>query len=233
MTRQVVGSMSDWSGMLKDLFRQISDGSFTLPMMKAVVEHHNPFDSGLPDIDWPKTYEALGMSEEYSKFPAVTEDPNFWTVPVIKGITPNKVVKALKDAGVDVYLYINDPDKDVPTNDRVPANGSYAISFKRTIEADEENKNLSANTLKQRGHKGITLLERLLLELGYLLTTGQHLDIKKWTLCSGSRCSGGSVPGVSWYSVYRRVRVCWFNSDHARDDLRSRSAVFLSGNPKD
>lgn len=40
---KVVGSMSDWSGLLKDFFRQIHDGSITLEMLKALVEHRNPF----------------------------------------------------------------------------------------------------------------------------------------------------------------------------------------------
>jgi len=40
---KVVGSMSDWSGLLKDFFRQVHDGSITLEMLKAFNEHHNPF----------------------------------------------------------------------------------------------------------------------------------------------------------------------------------------------
>lgn len=42
--RQVVGSMSDWSGVLKDFFRQISDGSLTLEHIIDVNEHRNPFE---------------------------------------------------------------------------------------------------------------------------------------------------------------------------------------------
>ena len=44
---KVVGSMSDWSGLLKDFFRQIDDGSFTREMLKAVNEHRNPFTEPL------------------------------------------------------------------------------------------------------------------------------------------------------------------------------------------
>ena len=42
--REVVGSMSEWSGMLKDLFRQIDDGSVTRECLQAFLEHENPFD---------------------------------------------------------------------------------------------------------------------------------------------------------------------------------------------
>lgn len=185
--------------------------------------------SNLPGINWQKVYSVLGMEAEYAEFfctPACMEDQNLWVIRVIKGATLNKVVAALRKLGVDVYTYVDDLDKGVPTNDRDPNNGSYAISFKRTIEADEENKNLSANQLEKQGHKGITLLERLLLELGYFLATNQHLDVENITLCSGSRHSDGSVPCVYWYSDYRRVHVYWYNPGNADRYLRSRSVVF-------
>ena len=40
---KVVGSMSEWSGLLKDFFRQIDDGSVTREMLKEFNEHRNPF----------------------------------------------------------------------------------------------------------------------------------------------------------------------------------------------
>lgn len=225
MGKQIVGSMSEWSGVLKDLFRQIDDGSIGLSEVQALLEHQGC----LPNVDWHKVYEVLSMSAEYVKdiraFGPITEDPNLWVMPVIKGATCNKVVAAIRELKVDAYTYASDLDKGVPTNDRDPNNGSYAIGVRRTVEADEENKNLSANQLKS-SHKGITLLERLLLELGYFLTTGKHLDVKNVTLCSGSRNSGGNVPGVGWGSDGRRVYVDWYHSDSSGGDLRSRSVVF-------
>ncbi|MCL5733587.1 MAG: hypothetical protein M1334_02925 [Patescibacteria group bacterium] len=43
MKRKIVGSMSEWSGMLKDLFRQINDGSIGQEEIKRFLEHKNPF----------------------------------------------------------------------------------------------------------------------------------------------------------------------------------------------
>lgn len=43
MRREVVGSMSEWSGALKDLFRQIDDGSISLQEIRAFLEHRDPF----------------------------------------------------------------------------------------------------------------------------------------------------------------------------------------------
>lgn len=39
MAKTAVGSMSDWSGVLKDFWRQIDDGSHTLESVKAFNEH--------------------------------------------------------------------------------------------------------------------------------------------------------------------------------------------------
>ena len=140
----------------------------------------------VPDINWQITYAALGMSAEYaevSKKLGVAENPNLWLVPAVKGVTCNKVVATLREVlkpfGLKVGTDIDDLDKDVSTNDRDPnRDGSYVVGFRRTVEADEENANKSANVLKTESHKGATLLERLLPELGYFLTTRHFLDVK-------------------------------------------------------
>ena len=113
----------------------------------------------------------------------------------------------------------------VPINDRDPANGPYAVWVRDRVEADEEHKNYSANDLKQRGVSGITLLERLLLELKYFRETGKHLDIRNITLCSGSRRSDGNVPHVYWDPDGRKLRVRWFNPGCAIGLLRAREVV--------
>ena len=232
MAKAIVGSMSELSGLLKDFFRQIDDGSLSLFNLREMLNHRNPFDY-LVDINWRKVYEFLGMTAEYDEFAKTQADFNadksLWTIPVVKGVTCNKVVEALKSRDVAFYLYANDLDKAVTENDRDPnRDGSYAIGFARKVEADEENKNLSADQLKEQNHKGITLLERLLLELGYFMATGQHLDARNITLCSGSRYSDGNVPYGHWNSGNRKVYVYWSNPVNRNVILRSRSAVSLA-----
>lgn len=183
----------------------------------------------LPDINWQEAYKALGMSAEYESEVAnlaISGNTSLWTIPVIKGATCNKAVAALRELGVDVYTCVNDLDKDVSENDRDPKrDGSYQVSFRQNVEADEENKNQSANRRREQGCKDITLLERLLLELGYFLTTGKHLDIENITLCSGSRGSGGHGPYARWYDV--GFYVYWAHSDYSSDHLCARSVVSL------
>ena len=113
-------------------------------------------------------------------------------------------------------------------NDRNPKDGSYWVRCKASVEADEKNKNLSADNLAQKGIRGLTVLERLLLELAYYLASDAHLDVTTVTLCSGSRRSDGNVPYVYWYSNNRKVYVGWCAPDYRFDSLRARAAVSVS-----
>ena len=73
--------------------------------------------------------------------------------------------------------------------------------------------------------KGITLEERLLLEIEYFKKTGKHLDVENWTLCSGSRYQDGYVPSAYWDGD--EFGVDWYGSDGRFACGRARSAVFL------
>lgn len=104
--------------------------------------------------------------------------------------------------------------------------GEYEIKFAPNIEADEEYKNISANEINEKGIKGITLEERLLLEIQYLKETGKHLDIDNLTLCAGSRSSDGGVPYVCWRGGRLRVYGC--DPGSRCDSLRARATVLPS-----
>ncbi len=181
------------------------------------------------NLDWAKVYEALGTEydSEIASL-AIAEQEDLWTVPVIKGLTCNKVVAGLRNMGVKVYTYIDDLDENITVNDRDPnRDGSYTVSFHSNVEADEENRSQSANQRKEKGCKDITLLERLLLELAYFLSTGKHLDEENWTLCAGSRSFVGRVPSVFWLSDSHKVYVSWYFSGIRDRYLRARSVVSL------
>ena len=66
---KVVGSMSDWSGMLKDLFRQIDDGSIELNHLRALLEHQDPFkrkDVSSQVMRWQGFYKRFfGIDVDY------------------------------------------------------------------------------------------------------------------------------------------------------------------------
>ena len=156
--------------------------------------------SFVPNIDFQKTYAMLGMGNEYAGFVkliSAKERLNLWFMPVVKGVTCDKVVAALRKLRVHVRTYVNSLDRNLPANDRDPnRDGSYVVSFRRVVEVDQENENLSANVLIARGRMGITLLERLLLELGYFLATHKYMNVKSMTLCVASRYSINRIPCV-------------------------------------
>ena len=228
----VVEQTSVTAAQMSEFWRQVAAGDLSGKQVQDLLEHRNPF--GIADIDWAKTYGELGMQAEFAAFvgkgvfdmpPHHVVNPLLWTMPMIKGITCNRVVAGYRAKKVDVYTYVPDLDGNVTVNDRDPNRGSYTVGFRRTIEADEENAGKSANVLATAGHKGIVLCERLVLGFGYYVTTGQHLDVKTWTMCAGSRYSFGYVPRVCFGPGGRLVCVYWCSLGDADGSLRPRSAV--------
>jgi hypothetical protein len=164
-----------------------------------------------------------------------TVDPTSITLPTLpagfgparlvvipKGLTIQKAWDIAKSL-FPCYSYISGSlDKEIPTNDRV-ADKDYAIMVRDRTEADEEFKNLSANDLEARNHKGITALETIVDEIGFYKKTDGHRDIQNVTLCTGSRDSVGYVPGSGWDDG--GFRLDWSYTDYRNDNLRSRQAV--------
>lgn len=97
--------------------------------------------------------------------------------------------------------------------------------FRDRVEADEELKNKSANDLEKEGIEGITVRERIIMELEYFERTGGHLDIDNITLCSGSRSRYGIVPIAYWHGGKFHVSVDWYGLGNASGSLRGRQVV--------
>lgn len=63
------------------------------------------------------------------------------------------------------------------------------------------------------------------MELDYFKETGEHLDVKNITLCSGSRDSDGDVPDVDWDPDDGKVRVHWYDAGGSDGSLGAREIV--------
>ena len=220
--RQVVSSMSDWSGVLKDFFRQIGDGSIALNQVQAFLEHQNPFEA---KSDWQNFYSELGIEADFSNLQIPNKQKGFdHLIIVAKEMTP----QLLYDKCEELFPCWKWTDKnldEIVESERTAKNGAYAIWVRDRVEADEELKNLSADDLKNKNIPGITLEERFIHELKYFKETGKHLDRDNITLCASSRYSDGGVPGVSW--CRGELRVHWLYPDHRLDSLRARRAVSI------
>ncbi|MDD2758039.1 MAG: hypothetical protein PHD72_01535 [Patescibacteria group bacterium] len=180
--------------------------------------------------EWTKFYlEVFNLAVDLTNVVLPTEVEEFaWLTVLAKelGDTPlnTAMVAARKLFKGKVWQYYDDLDKDVTVNDRDLKNGSYAIRIRARVEADEENKGLSANQIAERKLVTMTLLERIVLELFYFWKTGKHLDIQNVTLCSGSRSSDGRVPRCDLFGAgHFFVDDC--RPGCARVYLRARVAV--------
>ncbi|MEK7566332.1 MAG: hypothetical protein AAB494_01500 [Patescibacteria group bacterium] len=229
MAKTTVGSMSDWSGVLKDFFRQIHDGSVTLEQVVAFNEHRDPFTMVNPSdpvtlADWQKFYcDLFGLNCDFSSLRIPAKRKGFDRLIVVaEGMDSQR----LYDKCAELFpscKWTNDNLDKIVTSDRTAKDEVYAVWVRDRAEADEDFKNMSANEAKKRNFIGITLEERLVYELKFFGETGKHLDTRNITLCSGSRDAVGDVPHVYWYRGKMKVYRC--HPDRANDHLRLREAV--------
>jgi len=218
-------------GIFAELDRQLIQGvtnpgnGLTLEQLQLVIEHKNPFAVNPESLlaDWRVFYrDELGIELGEVVIPPHRDEFDRLIV-VARGLTIQKAY----DKCAENFLCCKWPEENldaaVPTNDRLSADGSYAIWVRDRIEADEEHKNKLAETIWQEKMSGITLLERLLFELKYFRESGKHLDIKNITLCSASRFTDGRVPRVDFGGRVVSVGRCGPGS--ARDSLCAREVV--------
>ncbi|MDP1625267.1 MAG: hypothetical protein Q8L64_05915 [bacterium] len=86
---------------------------------------------------------------------------------------------------------------------------TYAIWVRDDQEADKDLLGKSALDV-ERPEDTESLLERLLHGFKYWSETGEHLDVKTYTLCASSRYSDGDVPYVSRFDDGRvHVSGCY------------------------
>lgn len=163
------------------------------------------------------------MTTPTPKKPMTTGTPkNSWHIVTERpGVKTSELIAACR-ALFPVWCWQADEefDKDFPA----PTTATTR-EFKPNIEADEEHRNKSYDNLLTAGIQGITLRERLIMELQYFAETGKHLDIVNITLCSGSLYRGGYVPSGGWGPDGGRFYVNWDNRDYASGYLRCREVV--------
>jgi len=228
MKREVVGSMSEWSGVLKDLFRQIDDGSIGLGHIQALLERRDPFAAesfqGLV-TEWEGFYQdTFGIKADFSNLRIPEKQPGFNRLIIMaEGMTPQRLYDKCGEFFACWKWTGDSLDNVVAYSERTSKNGAYAVWVRDRVEADEEFKKLSADEIKAKNINTETLEERFIHELKYFRETRAHLDLRNITLCAGSRDSDGAVPGVYWYDD--ELRVHWYNPDNSYDDLRPRQVV--------
>jgi hypothetical protein len=113
---------------------------------------------------------------------------------VAQGLTLNGVLAVMRKL-FKVWTYTEYLDINVTVNARTSTE-SYAVWVRDGVEPDEKYLGQSTRQADMGGKIGVTLLERMILEISYFLETGKHLDIKGITFCTGSRDSNGGEPNM-------------------------------------
>lgn len=120
-----------------------------------------------------------------------------------KGMTLN-LAFSICEKLFTTWKYADDLNKAISKNIR-NTESHYAVWVRDEVEPDKEFLGKSTRQADLEMKIGITLLERIIFEIKYFTETGNHLDIKGATFCSGSRDSDGNVPGADWRGDEFRV----------------------------
>lgn len=223
--KEVIGEVpGNVLGMASDLFHKLQHGKIRPIELELFLKRKNPFSLETVIIDWQRFYrDFFEIKTDFSQVKIPETQPDFDRLIVVaKGFTPNQVFEVCQK-NFSCGRYTKDLDKTTKgCNDREPRE-HYAIWARDRQEADGELKSLSADTLKEKNIKGITLLERLIFELKFWDETGKHLDEKNITLCPASRDSDGFVPFAYWLDGKFIVR--WSFPQLANPRLRARAVV--------
>lgn len=225
----VVEGSSVTASQLKDLFRQIEDGSLRSHHIQALLEHRNPFNLSM-DKDsqlssWRYFFaEIFSIQLDIESLVVPKHEIGFERLIVIPtGLTIEQVFNACRGKFSTYSDYEDSHDK-INQHDRY-SQDTYVVWVRERREADEELSDKSAQNLVEEKVRGITILERLLYELKFFDETGNHLDVQNATLCSGSRDSNGEVPQIGWYPDEEEFRIDTVSFDEEDYDLRSREVI--------
>jgi len=180
--------------------------------------------------EWKRVYVALGMRAEFRHYGgslSIVPRDDVWAVPVIQGVTIDRIMTALLRRGVIICTYVDDFEAAHMNDDRDSKSDSYVVHFRKTNVADTELAGLSADDLRTGGIRGITLIERLLLEAWCCIVRDDRLDADgSETLCAGSRISHGRVPYVCRDAKYdRELYICGAHPGYKDARLRARAVI--------
>lgn len=229
---EVIGAVpGETLGALADILLKRKNGSLTDEQIKRFAVKQNPFAVGTVDsqiVFWTGLYSVVfGMDakEDLLKLNWPEPDPDFWDVPMVKGLTASRVFKALQAWNkFPCGSFYNNLDAEVTENDRHPREGTYGVRFHADPDGDEGQKNISANKHSKLSTKGNTLIEAEVLEPMYFLKSGgRHLNETTVNHAIGSRFADGDVPLVRWFGWFDVSRG--YHPDRAHPHLLARVAV--------
>ena len=207
--------------------KKILDPRDTLRGLQVLIEDRLSLREAdlLSLADWQSFYHSVGIGCDLSDV-VIPKNPGGFdrVIIVAKGITPQSAFNLC----VKNFPCWKNMDEDLDgrvVSDRSSEKGHYAIRVRDNIESDEEYKRCSRNIMEKRGVKGITLVEREILELKFFKETNRHLDMKSSTLCTGCGYSyfDGNIPIAGWKN--NEFGIDYVSRDYMLNDLRARQVI--------
>lgn len=213
------------------LFMQMSDADLQYwigkkaALRKQLREMFNQADLYAEQRElWRKFYQkhfSLDINISDVRIPDIPAEGDWFLIIVARGLTMNFVYDCMCKF-FTCSKYVDDLDAHITRNAR-DTKETYAIWVRIGVEPDEKYLGKSANQADPDMKIGMTLCERMLLELVYFDETGKHLDVVGWTRCTGSRNADGSVPDVGYGGG--EVLVGWGSPVNSDSRLGLREAV--------
>lgn len=195
----------------------------------STVGFHASYDV-LTDIDtqcdrWEDIFRNHHLNCAVSLVTLPRIDPAYRQLIIVPaGLTLSALLTILSEY-IEVEIEGGSQLPDVLQDDR-SALQSYAAFVRRSVESDVEHRNRSAAELATAGVRGITLTERLLLEL--FARTGlraSHHDVDGYTLCAGTRRGDGKVPAVGCDIDHDKLFIEWFRPTYAAMGVATRQVM--------
>jgi hypothetical protein len=179
---------------------------FNASQVKYWLEHKTELKKKLREVfsildeyasireEWQKFYKNhFGWDVDFSQviIPAIPTNGKWRLLFIPKGMTLNLAFKICEKLFTS-WKYYDNLDKAISKNIR-NTSSHYAVWVRDEVEPDIEFLGKSTHQADPDMKIGITLLERIIFEVKYFTETGNHLDVKGTTFCSGSRRSDGDV----------------------------------------
>ncbi|MEQ1561234.1 MAG: hypothetical protein ABL899_00760 [Nitrospira sp.] len=149
-------------------------------------------------LEWEKFYlDHFDVSADFTDvvIPPKPSDGEWRPIFILKGLTMNQTLAAMQEkfkvwvrreceeVGLDAFVTFN----------ARTTTASYAVWVRAGDEPDITHIGRSTRDADMSGRIGVTLLERMLLEMKYSADTGKNLDLIGATICTGSRDANGGV----------------------------------------
>lgn len=212
---------------------------FNASQVKYWLEHKTELKKKLREVfsitdeyasireEWQKFYKNyFGWDVDFSQviIPIMPTNGKWRLLFIPKGMTLNFAFKICEKLFAS-WKYYDDLDKAISKNIR-NTSSHYAVWVRDEVEPDAETLGKSTRQADLDMKIGITLLERIIFEVKYFTETGNHLDIKGVTFCSGSRNSDDSVPCAYLNNVGKfEVYYGSLNNSGSRCGIRSAGSL--------